>query len=204
MLAGLAELAWFVCRPAQHHAGQIAAYLTGILVAMAGLVIAGPWLTMVGAAPGAAHPAARPLIAGRRLADNPQAGFRAVSGLVLALFVTSVAIGVITTIEAHDNPPSTGAAKATLVQELTTFGDRGPNPAPAASIAGPLSARLRTIPGVAAVAVVHEGSSSPVPDHPDGVVLCSDLAAAPTVRPLPGRRHLRHDPRLRPIIPTGA
>ena len=58
---------------------------------MAGLVIAGPWLTMVGSrlmARRTSRPAA--LIAGRRLADNPQAGFRAISGLVLALFVTSV------------------------------------------------------------------------------------------------------------------
>ncbi len=59
---------------------------------MAGLVVAGPWLTMVGSrllARRTSRPAT--LIAGRRLADNPRAGFRAISGLILALFVTSVA-----------------------------------------------------------------------------------------------------------------
>ena len=57
--------------------------------------------------------ASRPatLIAARRLADNPQAGFRAVSGLVLALFVNSVAIGVITTIVADRGPTAGGAGR---------------------------------------------------------------------------------------------
>ena len=42
------------------------------------------------------------LLAARRLADDPQAAFRAVSGLVLALFVGSCSIGVITTIVANN------------------------------------------------------------------------------------------------------
>ena len=88
---------------------------------MVGLVIAGPWLTMVGCpapGPAASRPAA--LIAARRLADNPQAGFRAVSGLVLALFVTSVAVGVITTIVAERGAPTGDvAATRTLVEDFT-------------------------------------------------------------------------------------
>jgi hypothetical protein len=103
LLAGIAELAYFVHagRP-ESTPGQIQAYMTGILLIMAGLVIAGPWLTMVGARL-MSRRTSRPdvLIAGRRLADNPHAGFRAISGLVLALFVTSVAIGAITTINAY-------------------------------------------------------------------------------------------------------
>ena len=87
---------------------------------MAGLVIAGPWLTMVAArvmARRTHRPAA--LIAARRLADNPRAGFRAVSGLILALFVTSVAVGVITTIVADRGAPSGGAAASdTLTAQL--------------------------------------------------------------------------------------
>ncbi len=39
------------------------------------------------------------LIAARRLADDPRAAFRAVSGLVLALFITTVAVVGITTQE---------------------------------------------------------------------------------------------------------
>ena len=62
---------------------------------MVGLVIAGPWLTMVAARVLARASGGRPdLLAARRLADDPRAGFRAVSGLVLALFVTSTAVAV--------------------------------------------------------------------------------------------------------------
>ena len=73
--------------------GQIQAFLPGFLLIMVGLVIAGPWLTMAGArlmARRTSRPGA--LIAARRLADDPRAGFRAVSGLVLALFITTVAV----------------------------------------------------------------------------------------------------------------
>jgi hypothetical protein len=44
----------------------------------------------------------RTLIAARRLADDPRAAFRAVSGLVLALFITTVAAVAITTQNAKD------------------------------------------------------------------------------------------------------
>jgi hypothetical protein len=86
LLFGLGQLAYFVAagRPAST-GGQILAFLPGFLLAVIGLVIAGPWVTMQGSrflARRAHRPGA--LIAARRLADNPQAGFRAVSGLVLA------------------------------------------------------------------------------------------------------------------------
>src|SRR2546422_2245064 len=42
------------------------------------------------------------LIAARRLADDPRAAFRAVSGLVLALFITTVAVVGITTQDTKD------------------------------------------------------------------------------------------------------
>lgn len=101
LVLGIAELAYFVGRRPETTEGQILAFLPGILVVMAGLVVAGPWLTLAGSRLMARH-ARRPesLIAARRLADNPKAGFRSVSGLVLALFVTSVAVGVMTAIAA--------------------------------------------------------------------------------------------------------
>lgn len=102
IVAGLAELAYFVPNQPDSGIGQTAAYLPGLLLIMTGLIVAGPWFTMVGArllARRANRPAA--LISARRLADNPQAAFRAISGVVMALFVTTVAIGVITTIVAN-------------------------------------------------------------------------------------------------------
>jgi hypothetical protein len=87
LLVGLAELGFFVGygRP-QSIPGQILAFVPGFGLVMLGLVIAGPWLTVAGArllARRTSRPAT--LIAARRLADDPRAGFRAVSGLVLAL-----------------------------------------------------------------------------------------------------------------------
>ena len=104
---------YFVGRRPETSDGQTAVFLPGLLLIMAGLVLAGPWLTMVGARV-MARRASRPatLIAARRLADNPKAGFRAISGLMLALFVTSVAVGVITTIVANRGPAPTGSTDA--------------------------------------------------------------------------------------------
>ena len=116
-----AELTYFVA--AGHPrttGGQVQAFVPGFLLIMAGLVIAGPWLTMV-AARLMARRARRPasLIAARRLADSPRAGFRAVSGLVIALFVTTVAVGVITTRVANRGAPSgSAAASDTLTAQL--------------------------------------------------------------------------------------
>ncbi|WP_256092914.1 FtsX-like permease family protein [Micromonospora aurantiaca (nom. illeg.)] len=86
---GLAGLGFaLVYRPPTSD-GQTALFLPALLLVMVGLIAAGPWLTMVGARAMAAR-AGRPaaLIAARRLADNPAAGFRAVGGVMLALFVT--------------------------------------------------------------------------------------------------------------------
>lgn len=60
-----------------------------------GIVAAGPWFTVLAArALGRAGRRVSALLAGRRLEDDPAAGFRAVSGLVLAVFVASVFSGV--------------------------------------------------------------------------------------------------------------
>src|SRR6266568_91556 len=126
LLAGIADLACFVVigRP-RTTPGQIAAYLPGFLLIVAGLVIAGPWLTMVGARLMARRTSrSATLIAARRLSDDPRAGFRAISGLVLALFVTTVAVGVITAVGASPDSASAGTA-----------------------IPGALTARLRSIQG---------------------------------------------------------
>jgi hypothetical protein len=161
LLAGLAELTYFVAAGHPRTTrGQVQAFVPGFLLIMAGLVIAGPWLTMV-AARLMARRARRPatLIAARRLADNPRAGFRAVSGLVLALFVTTVAVGVITTVVADRGAPSGGAAASdTLTAQL----GYGPGEAihiqgrsASAPVTSALLTRLHSIRGVQGVAVIH-------------------------------------------------
>ena len=205
LLAGLAELGFFAVHGTPASAGgEVWALLPGFLLIIVGLVIAGPWLTMA-AARVMARRTSRPgaLIAARRLADDPRAAFRAVSGLVLALFITTVAVVGITTQDAKDFTRFAGPAAAAMVtDQLAASGffissqepaKSGPGPA---APAAPLEARLRGIPGVRGVVVVradpkltipgtfHDlgtktgGPPSPVPA---GVVSCAQLATVPAL-----------------------
>ena len=64
------------------------------------------------------------LIAARRLADDPRAAFRAVSGLVLALFITTVAVVGITTQDAKNLTRfATPAAAAVVTDQLAASGE---------------------------------------------------------------------------------
>jgi hypothetical protein len=159
LLAGVGELGYFVGRRPHTTSGQTWAYLTGIFLMMGGLIIAGPWLTMVGSRV-MARRAGRPatLIAARRLADDPRAAFRAISGLVLALFVTSTAVGVITTFVAERGVPGGDAtAHHTVVADYSHGWTDVPGvpkahvgPVPDAVLNG-----LRSTPGVTGVTVIH-------------------------------------------------
>ncbi|PZG13388.1 ABC transporter permease [Micromonospora craterilacus] len=167
LVAGIAELAYFVGRRPDTTNGQLTAYLSGFLLILIGLVLAGPWLTMAGArvlAGRASRPAA--LIAGRRLSDNPQAGFRSVSGLIVALFVTSVATGTITTFVANRGEPRTDSVAATSLSKMF-WPEDGPAPT-----ADQIPTGLETIPGVRSVTVVHR---NPAPDGWHGLITCAEL-----------------------------
>lgn len=180
---GLAELAYFVGRRPDTTNGQILAYLPGIFIIMIGLIVAGPWLTMTGSqlvARRSRRPAS--LIAARRLADNPRAGFRSVSGLVLALFITSVAVGVMSTLVAdHQAVPRQDGTAAAM---FTLFRDER-----AAPTGDPVPAALRTQPGVRGIAVVRlPPESVPVPEveigsfgWPSELASCDEIARLPRV-----------------------
>jgi hypothetical protein len=166
LLAGLAELGFFAVhgRPASIP-GQILAYGSSFLLIVVGLFIAGPWLTMAAArimARWTSRPGA--LIAARRLADDPKAAFRAVSGPVLALLITTVATVVITTQDAKDL--TKWGSAPTLVPAVLRSGD-GPS---AGSAPGPGTAhrapclRMAACPrvGFHAGPQGRAGSASPV------------------------------------------
>jgi hypothetical protein len=205
LLAGLAELGFFVVHgtPASP-SGEIWALLPGFLLIIVGLIIAGPWLTMA-AARVMARRTSRPgaLIAARRLADDPRAAFRAVSGLVLALFITTVAVVTLTTQDAKDVTRwASPAAAAVVTDQLSASGMFTSSQEPAKSSAGPaapaapLAARLRGIPGVQGVVVVRAdprltipgtfhnlGTGPGVAPSPvaAGVVSCAQLATVPAL-----------------------
>jgi hypothetical protein len=180
LVLGVAELAFFVGRRPGTTNGQIAAFLPGIFVMMIGLVVAGPWLTMAGSrfmASRASRPAA--LISARRLADNPKAGFRSVSGLVLAVFVTSVAVGVMGTIIANRGTATEGAQTTNLT---LIFPDEESAPT-----RDPVPAALTALSGVRGTVVVRVAPKDvPVPEAADGgwrapyaLVSCAEIASVP-------------------------
>ena len=128
--------------------------LGAFVLIIVGLTIAGPWLTMVGArllARLARHDST--LIAGRRLSDDPGRAFRAISGLVLAVFVGTVFVGVINTTTNHGK----GFGKMTLpAGSVTLFPARDGAGAIAPARAQPLLQRLRDLAGVRQVLPVYE------------------------------------------------
>jgi FtsX-like permease family len=190
LLAGAAELGFFVMhgRPSTVH-GQVQAFFPGMLLVVTGLIVAGPWLTMAGArflARRARRPGA--LIAARRLADDPRAGFRAVSGLVLALFVTTVAVSVSTTGDVKHGLLSTVTGANVLVDQLDQSGAAGSDraaPAAAPVLPATLTARLRGIDGVTGIIEVHAATGLTVrvsgAAAPAGLVSCAQLASVPVL-----------------------
>lgn len=192
LLAGLGELAYFIGRRPETTDGQILAFVSGALLVLAGLVIAGPWLTMAGArllARNTARPAL--LVAGRRLADDPKAGFRAVSGLVLALCVMSGTVGVITAMVAERGlPQPTAAAGDALVTDSSEGSEARPLP-------DGIVEKLGAIPGVRGVTVIHAnplGTPDPTwgdtdvhgpAPQPAGLASCAQLAAMPVFSSCP-------------------
>jgi hypothetical protein len=190
LLAGVGELAYFA--GAGHPAssgGQIRAYFLGFLLIMAGLVIAGPWLTMAGSRVMARRTSRTAmLIAGRRLSDNPRAAFRSISGLILALFITSASIGITTTIVADHGAPAGGvAATGTLADAFNTSETAsGQQESAVASIPDAVLAGLRSVWGVQGVSVIHTdplAATSPRENQNDvpGLVSCAQLAGTPAL-----------------------
>lgn len=200
LVAGVAELSIFLVIPHPHTgAGQVRAYLSGILLIMAGLVIAGPWLTGVGSRV-MLRRTRRPamLIAARRLADNPQAGFRAISGLTLALFVTTVAVSVITTFVANRGTPSLSqAAATTIVKDFANDAsiNRDTSSGSVPSVPAWVVPALDATPGVTGVTLIRTAAGTAPHSAPNrrtvtrlpggettrapGLVSCADLAHTP-------------------------
>jgi hypothetical protein len=204
LLAGAAELGFFVVhgRPASVP-GQIQAFVPGFLLIIIGLITAGPWLTMVMAgimARRTSRPSA--LIAARRLADDPRTAFRAVSGLVLALFITTVAVAGITTQNAEKFAPAGGAAASGVLAD--SLGIQVPGPPgqfpvvePVTTPSATLLAQLREIDGVGGLVEVRADGGLTIPGKlldsgsasassttapiAAGVVSCAQLATTPVL-----------------------
>ena len=171
LLAGIAELGYFAyfddigAQSGTSPTIEAVAFLLGVLLVMAGIVIAGPWLTML-ASRLAVRRANRPatLLASRRLADDPHAGFRAISGVVLAVFVGTCATAIITAIVADSG--DMGAVDPRLAHTLVDMiGGPGDN-ARVTSLTPATTTRLAAIDGVGGTAVIRD---RPISAPPPGV-----------------------------------
>jgi hypothetical protein len=162
---------------------------------MAGLVIAGPWLTMMGSRV-MTRRAGRPatLIAGRRISDNPGTAFRSISGLIVALFVTSAAAGIMTTILAVHGSSGGGVVASNTLVDLGVRIDASPTGpgrqsyhpmTSVTSIPASVLTHLGSIRGVQGVTVIHSdpnanpGGGSGVLST--GLVPCAQLAHTPAL-----------------------
>ncbi len=199
LLAGLAELGfWTIHGHPASESGQIQAFASSFFVILVGLFIAGPWLTMA-AAVAMARWTSRPatLLAARRIGDDPRAAFRAVSGLVLALFITTAAVVAITTQDAKDTRSGPVAQSNLVTDQIATASASGSgvsDPGPAAP-ADALAARLDAIGGIRGVAVLRVDPALTIPAPfngpnssqskgipvPADVVSCAQLAAVPVL-----------------------
>jgi hypothetical protein len=162
--------------------GMLVPAMAAFALMIYGIVAAGPWFTVLTArAIGRTGQRGSALLAGRRLEDDPTAGFRAVSGLVLAVFVASVFSGVTPAVLAEGHTGRSGLVDATTM----VAGLQGTSAA-SATAALEAAASAGAGPGV----VLH---TDPDPERPPAdpsvgrshtmLVACADLAVLGVTAP---------------------
>ena len=175
--------------------------LLGFLLIMIGLVTGGSWLTREAARLlSRASSGASGLLASRRLADSPSTAFRAVSGLVLAVFVATTIAVVAATVNAAQTGTPADTQLADVLRLQLGVGQQGPPPpnlvhtkkALAASADGlsvrqtaAVHRRLNSYPGVTAVPIYALPGTSGSFSANDDVVSCASLSALPALGSCP-------------------
>ncbi|MFF4810077.1 FtsX-like permease family protein [Micromonospora chersina] len=154
----------------------LTAGLMGALIV--GIVVAGPWLTVaVGRLLVRVSRGSTGLLAGYRLAGDPAAAFRSISGLVLAVFLVTVAsVSTASGLARASADPATVRIPDGTVGEEFVGRDAVPVPAQAADRA---VARLRATPGVTGVLDLRTptGGARNWSDDVRVVARCADLRA---------------------------
>jgi hypothetical protein len=151
------------------------------LAIVAGIVIAGPWLTVLaGRATLRLGRGATARLAGWRLRDDPAAAFRSISGLILAVFLASLISGVLPSIIGGQSRKSLPQPAGTVSAYLGGRQATGLAPGPAQRLLRDLAA----LPGVRGTAVMRRlpddwSRSWPHTAEPPAPVAmtCADLAA---------------------------
>ncbi|MFI6599473.1 FtsX-like permease family protein [Nonomuraea sp. NPDC050536] len=155
-----------------------------IALIMVGLVLVGPWLTMLAARLTARLTrGAATLLAAQRLAADPKSAFRSVSGLVLAVFIGTTIAALVPAVVTGQQAVAGGALNDVLGASLFRPGIPGLSPRAGAD----LLARLRAHPGVDVLPIYARADLENLRPTPDGpppatsVVECSALARFPVL-----------------------
>ncbi len=163
--------------------------VVALALVMVGLMLAGPWLTMV-----AARLTARltrggaTLLAARRLAADPKAAFRSVSGLVLAVFIGTTISALVPAVVAGQQKVAGGTLNDVLGARFDRPGVSGLSPRAGTELLDRLHARpgVDVLP-IYALPIDARADMEHVPPRPEGpppapyVVECSDLARFPVL-----------------------
>ena len=144
----------------------------GLLLTMTGLIIAGPWLT-AGASRlfGRLIPGSSALLSARRLADNPKRAFRAVTGLVLAVFLGTMVGTLVPAVNSTEASPANTALSNVLLDQVGLDSQQGAK----------LLSGLGAIPGATVYPLYSlpagGGSAGPGPGPGDTAVSCAVMRA---------------------------
>ncbi|MEV6849214.1 FtsX-like permease family protein [Actinoplanes sp. NPDC051411] len=150
------------------------------LVVIAGIMTLGPWLTILVGTTMLKLRGTTALLAGRRLQNNPAAGFRSISGLVLAVFTASLICGVLPSVMTGQSTKSIPLPPGTVTALLGGRQATGIRPAAAAA----LLARLRTTPGITHITAIRRApenwttaQAQPHETPASALLTCADLNA---------------------------
>jgi hypothetical protein len=166
----------------QRHSPGLA--VGSLLLVMVGLLVAGPWLSMMSARLLGRWPAGGAgLLAARRLADSPRVAFRAVSGLVLAVMIGTALASIVPAAIASEKVGSSGSLDDVLRvgfvngKRLNQGLDFGLTPADAKPVLDAVAA----VPGADPIPLYHPSGG----EGPAVVVRCADLARLPALATCP-------------------
>ena len=164
LVIGLGVFVYGLGKTTRHSIGAPA--YPGLLLTMIGLVIAGPWFTARAARLfGRVTSGSSALLATRRLADNPRRAFRAVTGLVLAVFLGTMVGLIVPAVNATEDTPTAGALSNVLIGQAGLPAAAGQQ----------LINGIRAIPG-ATVSPLYD--LQPAPNYLYSVaVSCADMSA---------------------------
>ncbi|MEV4167567.1 FtsX-like permease family protein [Nonomuraea dietziae] len=138
----------------------------GLALIMVGLVVAGPWLTMLAARLAArVTSGAATLLAAQRLAADPKSAFRSVNGIVLAVFIGTAVAGIVPAVVSGQTAAGGGTLKE-VIRVSFGYGHAAEGLPLPPGTASELLAKVRAHPGVTVLPVYRRAETPASPGGP--------------------------------------